>query len=473
MRRVAPGPRGLEVLQFLGLGTFENTLHFLRAQARKHGPVTSFRILGRTLYLLDDPELLRQVLVVQQHSFTRPVGTQLLRDITGLNLATTDEPLHRERRRLLQPAFARQAIAAYGGVMAHEARRFAAECFDGQLLDIGAAMARLTLNVASRTLFGGGVDPDAYAMSQALARAMHAVSRVGPILEAVPPSIAGACRRLSFGANVEFRRARTALRASVQRLIERNRGIAETNGGGVLSIVLAASGDDAAVGDELCALLFAGHETTATALTWAWYLLASHPTVEATLHEELDAVLGERDPTVDDIANLPFTTAVFNETLRLYPSAPVFGRRVLEDCELCGYRISGGSGIIISPFVSQRNARYFPAPECFVPARWQQPTWPDFAYVPFGGGARRCIGEPFARMEGVMVLATLARRYRFARIERGRVGIASAMLRPARPIVVRAIARDTSTRRYVSVKGESLTGRAAFRDRQGMAGAAR
>lgn len=182
---VPPGPRGLEMLGFLGLGSFETTLGFLCAQARKHGAITAFRFSARRLYLIDDADLLRSVLVSNQHRFSRAAGTQLLREITGVNLATTDEPLHRERRRLLQPAFASHAIAAYGRVMVEEAAHASTEWHDGQVLDAGAAMTSTTLRVASRTLFGA-VDPDAYVMSQALARAMRSISRIGPFLEVAP-----------------------------------------------------------------------------------------------------------------------------------------------------------------------------------------------------------------------------------------------------------------------------------------------
>ena len=195
--------------------------------------------------------------------------------------------------------------------------------------------------------------------------------------------------------------------------------------------------DDDALAGELATLLFAGHETTATALAWTWYALAENPAVEAALWAELDDVLGDRDPEPDDLPRLRYTDAVFSETLRLYPSASAFGRRVTERCELGGYTLEPGAGVVISPYVSHRNPRFFPDPERFLPERFATDDRPAFAYLPFGGGARRCIGEGFARMEAVLAIATLARRFRFERFEREPVGIASATLRPARPILVR------------------------------------
>ncbi|MBD5633992.1 MAG: cytochrome P450, partial [Candidatus Eremiobacteraeota bacterium] len=213
-----------------------------------------------------------------------------------------------------------------------------------------------------------------------------------------------------------------------------------------LDLVLAARDDggspfdDSALADELSTLLLAGHETTATALTWAWYALARNPRVAAKLHAEIDS-LGDRDVGIEDVAQLRYTDAVFSETLRLYPPASAFGRRVLERSELAGYAIPAGAGIVISPYVCHRNPRFFPNPERFEPERFETHERPEFAYVPFGGGARRCIGDAFARMEGVFALATLARRFRCETDDPAPVGIGSATLRPARPIVLRARAR--------------------------------
>jgi cytochrome P450 len=447
---VPPGPRGLAVLGFLGGGAFQKTLDFLAAQTRRHGPIVSFRLLARRLYVLDDPELVRQVLVVQQQRFSRATGAEVLRDVVGTSLVTSEEPLHRERRRMMQPAFHRERIARYGATVSDEARRVAADVCAGRLVDIGAAMTSLTLGVTGRALFGAGpAAAHARHMNASLVRAMRAMSRLGPVLEVLPPAVAAVRHRLPLRSNAEFARARADLRTIVQALVDRRRAQPQDAGDAddLLGLVLAARDadgrplDDAAVADELSTLFLAGHETTATALTWTWYLLARHRAVEERWHAELDAVLGDRDPTSEDLARLPYSDALFSEALRLYPPASAFGRRALEACDLGGYRIPRGAGIIISPYVVHRNPRYFPEPERFAPERWATPGWPEFAYVPFGGGARRCIGEGFARMEGVLALATLGRRFRFALEEHAPVGIASATLRPERPIRLRAFAR--------------------------------
>ncbi len=409
--RVPPGPRGFEVTRFFGNGDFQKTLDFLTQQARVHGPIVSFRLLGRRMYVLDDPALVRDVLVVQQHRFARATGAALLREIVGTSVLTAEEPLHRTRRRMLQPAFHRAHIASYGRVMVEEART-----------------AADALN-PNETLV-------------ALGRAMRAVSRLGPFLEVLPPWVGAVRRRLPLPSNRTFTRARRELRAIVDGLVTRRRERPAAVPD-LLELALAArdddgcSFDDPALADELATLLLAGHETTATALGWAWYALAQNPAVEAKLHAELDDVLGDRDPNPDDLPRLRYTDAVFSETLRLYPPASAFGRRVLERCEVGGYTLEAGAGVVISPYVVHRNPGYYPEPERFRPERFEQNERPEFAYVPFGGGARRCIGDAFARMEGVLVLATLARRFRFERIDAAPIGIASATLRPARPILVR------------------------------------
>ncbi len=444
-KRIPPGPRGWEVTQFFGNGDFAKTLDFLTRQAREHGPILSFSLLGRRMYVLDDPALVRDVLVVKQHAFARATGAALLREIVGTSVLTAEEPLHRARRRMLQPAFGRAQLATYGAVMAEEARIARDALAPGDVIDVGDAMTRLTLAVTGRTLFGADVGKHATAMSAALARAMADVSRLGPLLEVLPPWAGAVRRRLPLPSNRTFARARRELGAIVASVVARRRAGEREND--LLALALAARDDDGspfddrALADELATLLLAGHETTATALCWTWYVLASHPRVEAALHAELDAVLGARDPEPDDVARLPYTSAVFAETLRLYPSASAFGRRALERCELGGYTIEAGAGIVISPYVIHRNPRYFPEPETFRPERFLGEERPEFAYLPFGGGARRCIGEAFARMEGVLAIATLARRLRFERLDPIPVAIGTATLRPARPIRVRVCER--------------------------------
>jgi cytochrome P450 len=236
--------------------------------------------------------------------------------------------------------------------------------------------------------------------------------------------------------------------AVIERLIAARHAQAGA-GGDLLSMLLAARDaggaplDAQAVADELVTLLLAGHETTANALAWAWYLLARHPALEARLHAEVRAAVGERDAvSVDDLPRLPFAAAVFAEALRLYPPASAFGRRADAPCSLGGYKIGRGDGIMLSPYVSHRDPAVFPAPHEFVPDRWRAAAPPPFAYFPFGGGSRVCIGEAFARMEGTLVLAAIVQRFSLRAVAAEPIGIAAhATLRPARPIVLRVHVR--------------------------------
>ena len=439
-RAVPPGPRGFETLGFFGGGSFAGTLAFLAAQARRHGPVTAFGVGPRRLYLIDDPFLLREIFVERQHAFGRSPGAAILREVLGTNVLTSEEPLHRARRRMLQPAFHRARIAAYGAIAAERSRALVAGWRDGDVVDIGAAMTRLTLEVTGRALLGADAGDRAERMSAALARAMGAISWLGPILEALPAWAGPVRRTLPRLAAGTFARARAELDAVLGEAIANRRGApgGETD---LLGLVLRARDedgcrfDDRAVVDELATLLFAGHETTANVLTWAWYRLGREPAVADALVTEA-AALG-RDPGYDDLDALPVAHAAFSETLRLHPAASAFGRCVLEPIELGGYPIAAGSGLVISPYVSHRNPRWFTDPERFSLERWTAPTWPEFAFLPFGGGARRCIGEAFARMEGALALAIVARRFRLRTIDPEPVSIGTATLRPARPIRMR------------------------------------
>jgi cytochrome P450 len=252
----------------------------------------------------------------------------------------------------------------------------------------------------------------------------------------LPPSV-----RLVFG------RERAELEAVVDPIVARKR--AQSGGDDLLATLLELRDEgggalgDVDVRNELITFVLAGHETTASALTWCWALLATHPEAEARLHEELARVLGERAPEIDDLPALRYTAHVFDEALRLYPPAAAFARRPLADVELGGYAIPRGSSIFVSPYVTHRNPRYFRDPDAFVPERWDGEPPPKFAFFPFGGGAKMCIGEPFARAEGVLVLATLARRFRL-RIDAPVTPGPSALLRPAFPVVARVERRSAT-----------------------------
>lgn len=447
-----PGPRGWEVVRFFGGGSFAGTLRYFEETAQRYGPIASFRILGRRLHLVTAPELVREVLVVQQHNFTRANGAAILRDLLGRSMLTVDEPRHREQRRLLQPAFHAARIAGYGASMIGETIRAVEPWRDGERIDMSAAMTRLALAIVGRALFGSEVRDNAETLERALSQAMRVVSWLGPILEVVPPWANALRLRLPLAANARLARARREMAALIGTLIDARRrdgGAADD----LLSLLLDARDaggaplDAQAVADELVTLLLAGHETTANALAWAWYSLARDPALAERLRAEVYAVTGERDVRASDVPHLPFAANVFAEALRLYPPASAFGRRALRHCVLGTYAIAPGDGVVLSPYVNHRDAANFADPAVFDPDRWDRSRPGPFAYFPFGGGARLCIGEAFARMEGTLVLATIARRFAFRPADDMPIGIgAHATLRPARPIVLRLERRHPAPR---------------------------
>jgi cytochrome P450 len=388
---------------------------YLRRLSERYGPLSSFRLGSQPIVFADDAALVEQVLVTQQHLFTRDVGAAIARDLLGEGLLTTEDPPHLQRRRLMQPAFHRARVASYARAIAREAER-ACDLWDGVLaLEIGTEMRKLTLAVVGETLFGSDMRGSAAAVVAVLERFLERGNSFGALLLAVAPLLA-ALRRRAGRRSLFFRSERAELERIIAPLVERRR--AGAGGDDLLSVLLAARDeggggglDDAALRSEVVTLVLAGHETTSNALTWTWLMLAHHPEVERRLHQELDSVLAGRVPSFEDVPQLRYTASVFAEAVRLFPPAPAFARRPLVPVDLGGYRIPAGTSIYVSPYVTQRNPRYFEAPDDFRPERWQGGPPPKFAYFPFGGGSKRCIGEPLAELEGVLVLATIARRF--------------------------------------------------------------
>jgi cytochrome P450 len=291
----------------------------------------------------------------------------------------------------------------------------------GNVVDMAAEMSRLTLAIAAKTLLGIDIGTLVHEAGETLETATSllevAILPLAPMVDLLPlPHV----RRLR------------AARATIDRMLDdiiahrRSASMSPSAPHNLLSMLLCASDanggamSDVQLRDELTTILLAGHETTANALAWTWYLIARHPEVEQRLHEEIDSVLGERTPAVDDVAALPYARMVLAEAMRLYPPAWLLGRVAIEDHEARGYRIPAGSLVVLSPWGVHRNAAYFPEPQRFDPERWRADRIagrPRFSYFPFGGGSRGCMGETFAWMEGVLVMAVLARRWRFRMVD--------------------------------------------------------
>ena len=358
-------------------------------------------------------------------NYRKSLNYEPLKLVVGEGLLTSEGQYWRRQRRLVQPAFHRRKLETLASIIVEEAQavsaRWAARARRGEAVNVADEMTGLTLRAVSRAMLGSEVDREARKISEAQAFLNRYVdARMGGFFH-LPPGIPS--RR-----NLRFKRALADLNGVVYDIIDgRLRG--DDAGNDLLGMLLEARDEQTGeamtreqVRDEVATILLAGHETTANALSWAWYLLAQHPLAEKQLHQELDSVLGGRTPTLMALEDLPYTRAVFEEALRLYPPAWAISRRPVEDDVVGGYRIPADSTVLVSPYVTHRNPRLWDNPETFEPARFRSGGTidrPAYAYFPFGSGPRKCVGNGFATMEGRLVLATLARQYRL-RLDQGR-----------------------------------------------------
>jgi len=419
-----PGPRS-RVPGGVLVAFRRDRLGFLRRAARRYGDVAYFTLMGNSVYLLSHPDDIRDVLEVHHRYFRKGRGLERARKLLGRGLLTSEGELHERQRKLIMPAFHRERMAGYAGVMVDHAGALADRWRPGEVRDVAADMMHLTRGIVAESLFGYDVADRAGEIDAAMAALVGAFGSVSFFLPewVVERGLWPSAKRLE--------RARHVLDDMIYRMI-RERRAAGGDRGDLLSMLLLATDDeggrsmtDEQVRDEAMTLFLAGHETTSNALTWTWYLLSEHPEVEARMHDEIDRVLGGRPPAMDDVPALRYTRMVLTESMRLYPPAWVIGRRAAADYVVRGYGVPRGSGVLVSPWVVHRDPRFYPDPDRFDPERWRgdpsaQPTAnasptasrPKYAYLPFGGGPRRCIGEAFAWTEGVLILATIASRWR-------------------------------------------------------------
>lgn len=414
LRRYPPGPRAK-----LPGGTFvtfrRDPIKFLMDAHREFGDLVHLKFGSVHAYLLFRPDHIRDVLTTHGGDFIKSRGLQVAKRVLGEGLLTSEGRFHQRQRRLVQPAFHRQRIAGYASVMVDYAARAADRWKDGETLDMREEMMRLTLAIVAKTLFNADVEGEAGEIGEALTAVIEYFNRLlFPFSEFM--------EKLPLERNRRYRQAKARLDATIYRIIAERRASGGDQGD-LLSILLQAldaEGDgggmtDRQVRDEAITLFLAGHETTANALTWTWYLLSEHPEVEAKLHAEIDEVLGGRQPTFEDIPRLTYTEKVLTESMRLFPPAWIIGRQALRDYPVGDYVAPAGSVLLMSQYVVHRDPKYFPDPGAFKPERWTpeaKAALPKYAYFPFGGGSRLCIGEGFAWVEGVLLLATIAQRWR-------------------------------------------------------------
>ena len=410
--RLPPGPRWPLVGSLIAPG--RDPLTFLSKLAATYGDVAHFRMMGEHAFLASHPDVIRDVLTTSSGNFTKSRGLDRARILLGDGLLTSEGATHLRSRRLLQPAFHRERVAGYGAVMAEYARREAGRWTPGAPFDAARAMSRLTLAIVGKTLFDADVEASADQIGDALTRVLESFwTMLLPF-----PALVG---RLPIPSIRRSHAARGRLDRVIYDLIAQRRA-SRRDHGDLLSMLIAAEDEedgrglsDRQVRDEAMTLLLAGHETTATALTWTWFLLGQAPAIERRLHEEVDRVLGGRLPSAADVARLPFVEQVVTEAMRLYPPAWVIGRRAIAAQPLGEFVAPPRSLVFMSQWVVHRDARFYTAPDAFVPDRWTpafRASLPKFAYFPFGGGPRQCIGEGFAWMELVLLVATIAQQWR-------------------------------------------------------------
>jgi cytochrome P450 len=425
------------------------TTDFVTDVARTFGDVASFSLGRRRIWLLSHPDHIRDILVTRAEQFTKGPALRMAKVTLGEGLLTSEGDFHRRQRRIMQPVFHSQRVAGYAPTMIRFAERMRDSWETGEVTDIRAAMTQLTLEIVAKILFDAEIESEVREVSQAMDVTVKMFDRsrnpLAFLLNRIP----------ILPSNLRFIRARDRVFATLDRMIAQRR--ASRNGDGsagprdFMSILLSARDTEGDLGGmtdeqlrfEAMTLFAAGHETTANAMVWTWYLLAQNPAAEARLHEEIDRVLGDRSPMAEDLERLPYVRAVISESMRLYPPAWVIGRQAKESYAVgdTGWTVPAGGVILMSQYVVHRDARWWERAGEFVPERWlnEERGRPRYAYFPFGGGPRQCIGEALAWLEAELLLAVFAQKWKLRLVrpnERVRLH-ATITLRPRDPLPMR------------------------------------
>lgn len=404
-------------------GEFES----LRAILERSGDAFTVHTPIYRIVFLNEPDLVKDLLVSKYKDFHKDPGFATLRRLMGQGLLTSEDEFHLRQRRMIQPAFHKARIDEYAQHMVRYAQERAEQWQDGATLDVNAEMMAVTLSVIAKTMFDSEVAEDAEAIAEAVNTVVTYSERY------MNPAVGKVFDVLPLPSTRKVHRSEAILNEIIYRFIREHRESGEDRGD-LLSMLLMAQAEDGSgvmsdqqVRDECITLFLAGHETTSIAMSWTFYLLSSHPEVEERLHAEVDRVLeGGRAATAADVPRLEYTRRVLAESMRLYPPAPAFGRQAVRDTSIGPYRIRKGDVVLVAAMAMQRQARWFPEPDRFDPDRWNPELAaerPKFSYFPFGGGVRKCIGEPFAWMEGILLLATFVQRWRFALAPDARIGM--------------------------------------------------
>lgn len=426
------GPKGGLILGVMPEFNRDSLAFIMRC--REYGDVVQTRFFYVTAYFLYHPDDIEYVLSTNARNFLKSMSlrSNFFQRLVGNGLVTSEGDFWRRQRRLAQPAFHRQRISAYGEVMVEYTNRALESWQAGETRDIHQDMMRLALQIVVKTLFNADVSQDADAVGQILSKIVKPFSSQATLKWILD-------NRLPTPGHRTFHRQAAEIDKVVYKIIAERRAN-NRDQGDLLSMLLQAQDEDGTqmsdkqLRDEVMTLFLAGHETTALAVSWAWYLLANHPECERQFHREVDEVLSSRLPSVSDLPKLKYTEAIAKEALRLYPPAYGIGRQAVQDCEIGGYRVPAGSQVFMFPWATHRDPRFFSEPDSFRPERWTEEfvgQLPKYAYFPFGGGPRACIGNYFAMMEIVLLLATIGQRYRLLLAPNQSVRLYPAMsLRP-------------------------------------------
>jgi len=395
-----------------------NSLEFIVGVSREYGDVVKYRMAHWTWYQVNHPDGVQRILQENHRNYTKGSMTLgIMKPVAGDGLFTSEGELWLRQRRLMQPVFHRRRIAAFGTIMTDATHamldRWQPVIERGQHLDIMDEMSRLTMEIVSQALFSTQVGGDGNAISGAITTLLDDIGYRFEVPFYPPPSVP----------TPRNRRRQSALRTldeAMYRVINERRrqpGMHDD----LLGLLIGACDEDTGEGmsnkqlrDEVTTLFAAGHETTAVTMAWVWYLLDQHPRALARLRSELHAVLAGRTPTVADLPQLPYTRMVIDEALQLFPPVWITNRQLVANDEICGYRIPAGAFAVVSPYVVQRHPAWWDDPDRFDPERFtpeHSADRPRYAYFPFGGGPRQCIGQSFALTEAALILATIAQHY--------------------------------------------------------------
>jgi cytochrome P450 len=409
--RVPPGPKGHFLLGALR-EIKRDELDYLNRIVREYGDVVYVRIVNHPCYVLSHPRDIEYVLLGNYTNFVKSVFLRESRALFGNGLLTSDGSFWLRQRRLLQPAFHHDRVSEYSRTMVEYTSQILRGWQDGEVRDVHQDMVRLTLEIIASILFGSNIVSEAERIGDALCVFFEQFDdRFG--LYAIP-------EWLPTPGNLRYRMAIRSLNRILEDVIRQRRSNGKDSAN-ILSALLRAQDEDGTgmterqLRDEMMTLFFTGHETTALALSWTWYLLAQHPEVADKLAEEVERVVGQREPVYEDLPQLPFVDNVVKESLRLYPPAYGVVREASSDCEIGGYTIPAGATLAMFQWVVHRDPRYFDRPDEFIPDRWKElgNRLPRCAYFPFGVGPRMCIGNAFATTEVPLLVATIARSFQF------------------------------------------------------------